>query len=169
VQPSALGHCSPSTSPERGWLALAQTSLPCQLLGHRGGISALCHRGLEQPTHPRGWGCGEAAVAPGTEGLCAAAVLRHPQLSRAGPGCPHAVARCPHHPRGNQHRAAHQQEGEAAAAEEGQGEHGPGSGRAGRGRAGHDMCLPGLQVFRNPYSYGSWDNWKVFLGVDLPR
>ncbi|KFW02665.1 putative palmitoyltransferase ZDHHC16, partial [Fulmarus glacialis] len=25
------------------------------------------------------------------------------------------------------------------------------------------------KVFRNPYSYGSWDNWKVFLGVDMPR
>ncbi|XP_075573954.1 palmitoyltransferase ZDHHC16 isoform X5 [Pelecanus crispus] len=25
------------------------------------------------------------------------------------------------------------------------------------------------KVFRNPYSYGSWDNWKVFLGVDVPR
>lgn len=25
------------------------------------------------------------------------------------------------------------------------------------------------KVFRNPYSYGSWDNWKVFLGVDTPR
>ncbi|XP_071604619.1 palmitoyltransferase ZDHHC16 isoform X7 [Heliangelus exortis] len=25
------------------------------------------------------------------------------------------------------------------------------------------------KVFRNPYSYGGWDNWKVFLGVDLPR
>ncbi|XP_059707753.1 palmitoyltransferase ZDHHC16 isoform X3 [Haemorhous mexicanus] len=25
------------------------------------------------------------------------------------------------------------------------------------------------KVFRNPYSYGGWDNWKVFLGVDVPR
>uniref|UniRef100_A0A8B9GAF1 Palmitoyltransferase n=1 Tax=Amazona collaria TaxID=241587 RepID=A0A8B9GAF1_9PSIT len=25
------------------------------------------------------------------------------------------------------------------------------------------------KLFRNPYSYGSWDNWKVFLGVDVPR
>ncbi|XP_030342720.1 palmitoyltransferase ZDHHC16 isoform X8 [Strigops habroptila] len=25
------------------------------------------------------------------------------------------------------------------------------------------------KLFRNPYSYGSWDNWKVFLGVDMPR
>nr|XP_013798842.1 PREDICTED: probable palmitoyltransferase ZDHHC16 [Apteryx mantelli mantelli] len=25
------------------------------------------------------------------------------------------------------------------------------------------------KVFRNPYSYGSWNNWKVFLGVDVPR
>ncbi|XP_053927166.1 palmitoyltransferase ZDHHC16 isoform X13 [Cuculus canorus] len=25
------------------------------------------------------------------------------------------------------------------------------------------------KVFRNPYNYGSWDNWKVFLGVDVPR
>ncbi|XP_030342716.1 palmitoyltransferase ZDHHC16 isoform X4 [Strigops habroptila] len=45
------------------------------------------------------------------------------QLGGVGLGCSDAVARCPHHPRGNQHRAAHQQEGEAEAAEEGQGEH----------------------------------------------
>ncbi|XP_025906433.1 palmitoyltransferase ZDHHC16 isoform X1 [Nothoprocta perdicaria] len=25
------------------------------------------------------------------------------------------------------------------------------------------------KVFRNPYSYGGWNNWKVFLGVDVPR
>ncbi|CAM4704151.1 unnamed protein product [Lepidochelys kempii] len=25
------------------------------------------------------------------------------------------------------------------------------------------------RVFRNPYSYGAWDNWKVFLGVDTRR
>ncbi|XP_068805997.1 palmitoyltransferase ZDHHC16 isoform X3 [Struthio camelus] len=25
------------------------------------------------------------------------------------------------------------------------------------------------KVFRNPYSFGSWNNWKVFLGVDVPR
>ncbi|KFP83047.1 putative palmitoyltransferase ZDHHC16, partial [Apaloderma vittatum] len=25
------------------------------------------------------------------------------------------------------------------------------------------------KVFRNPYSYGSCDNWKVFLGVETPR
>ncbi|XP_072725678.1 palmitoyltransferase ZDHHC16 isoform X3 [Ciconia boyciana] len=40
------------------------------------------------------------------------------QLGCIGSGCPHAVARCPHHPWGNQHRAAHQQEGEAETAEE---------------------------------------------------
>ncbi|XP_068256127.1 palmitoyltransferase ZDHHC16 isoform X5 [Nyctibius grandis] len=40
------------------------------------------------------------------------------QLGGIGPGCPHAVACRPHHPWGNQHRAAHQQEGEAEAAEE---------------------------------------------------
>lgn len=39
----------------------------------------------------------------------------------------------------------------------------------GWGRARCDVPLPVLQVFRNPYSYGSWDNWKVFLGVDVPR
>ncbi|XP_062435687.1 palmitoyltransferase ZDHHC16 isoform X5 [Rhea pennata] len=43
------------------------------------------------------------------------------QLGCIGPGCPHAVARCPHHPWGNQHREAHQQKGEAEAAEERQG------------------------------------------------
>lgn len=42
-------------------------------------------------------------------------------------------------------------------------------GRADRGRARCNVRLPGLQVFRNPYSYGGWDNWKVFLGVDVPR
>lgn len=36
-------------------------------------------------------------------------------------------------------------------------------------RARLDVHLSGPQVFRNPYSYGSWDNWKVFLGVDVPR
>ncbi|XP_065528125.1 palmitoyltransferase ZDHHC16 isoform X5 [Lathamus discolor] len=43
--------------------------------------------------------------------------------------------------------------------------------RAGGGQATArpDVCLLGLQLFRNPYSYGSWDNWKVFLGVDVPR
>ncbi|XP_039409900.1 palmitoyltransferase ZDHHC16 isoform X1 [Corvus cornix cornix] len=40
---------------------------------------------------------------------------------------------------------------------------------AGWDRARRDAPLPVLQVFRNPYSYGSWDNWKVFLGVDVPR
>uniref|UniRef100_A0A674I6K4 Palmitoyltransferase n=1 Tax=Terrapene triunguis TaxID=2587831 RepID=A0A674I6K4_9SAUR len=25
------------------------------------------------------------------------------------------------------------------------------------------------RVFRNPYSYGAWDNWKVFLGVEMRR
>uniref|UniRef100_A0A8C3HD27 Palmitoyltransferase n=1 Tax=Chrysemys picta bellii TaxID=8478 RepID=A0A8C3HD27_CHRPI len=25
------------------------------------------------------------------------------------------------------------------------------------------------RVFRNPYSYGAWDNWKVFLGVETRR
>ncbi|XP_053927159.1 palmitoyltransferase ZDHHC16 isoform X6 [Cuculus canorus] len=43
------------------------------------------------------------------------------QLSCVGPGCPHTVARCPHNAWGNQHREAHQQEGEAEAAEERQG------------------------------------------------
>lgn len=43
-------------------------------------------------------------------------------------------------------------------------------GREGQlGGAGLDVHLPNVQVFRNPYSYGSWDNWKVFLGVDVPR
>lgn len=40
---------------------------------------------------------------------------------------------------------------------------------AGWGRARCDVPLSVLQVFRNLYSYGSWDNWKVFLGVDVPR
>jgi len=43
----------------------------------------------------------------------------------------------------------------------------PGVGGLARSRL--DVHLPGPQVFRNPYSYGSWDNWKVFLGVDVPR
>ncbi|XP_064924393.1 palmitoyltransferase ZDHHC16 isoform X11 [Columba livia] len=38
---------------------------------------------------------------------------------------------------------------------------GTSTGRRGRG------CR--RKVFRNPYSYGGWDNWKVFLGVDVPR
>ncbi|XP_059586254.1 palmitoyltransferase ZDHHC16 isoform X2 [Alligator mississippiensis] len=25
------------------------------------------------------------------------------------------------------------------------------------------------KAFRNPYSFGAWDNWRVFLGVDVPR
>ncbi|NXP04688.1 ZDH16 Palmitoyltransferase, partial [Thinocorus orbignyianus] len=41
--------------------------------------------------------------------------------------------------------------------------------RAAQPRASHHLHLPDLQVFRNPYSYGGWDNWKVFLGVDVPR
>lgn len=62
------------------------------------------------------------------------------QLCSTGPGCPHAVARCPHHPRGNQHREAHQQEGEAAAAKERQGECSPRGGRASRAELGL-MCV----------------------------
>lgn len=46
--------------------------------------------------------------------------------------------------------------------------HGMGAGW-GTARCPDVMCLSVLQVFRNPYSYGSWDNWKVFLGVDVPR
>ncbi|XP_030426406.1 palmitoyltransferase ZDHHC16 isoform X3 [Gopherus evgoodei] len=40
------------------------------------------------------------------------------QLGSPGAGGPHAVACCPHHPRGDQHRETHQQQGEAEAAEE---------------------------------------------------
>ncbi|XP_074855436.1 palmitoyltransferase ZDHHC16 isoform X2 [Carettochelys insculpta] len=43
------------------------------------------------------------------------------QLRGTGPGRPHPVARCPHHPWRDQHRETHQQEGEAAAAAAGQG------------------------------------------------
>lgn len=62
------------------------------------------------------------------------------QLSSLGPGCPHAVARCPHYPRGNQHREAHQQEGEAAAAKERQGERSPWGGGASRAEP-ELMCI----------------------------
>ncbi|KAM6347949.1 palmitoyltransferase ZDHHC16 isoform 8-T9 [Alca torda] len=109
---------------------------------------SICNRHTTRPHHPRSpstselstraWStsgsCAEsptacperqpqhlAVVAPGKEGLCATHCPFCPQLGCVSPGRPHAVARCPHHPWGNQHRAAHQQEGEAETAEERQG------------------------------------------------
>lgn len=85
-------------------------------------VWVLC-RGVDVLTHLCSCGCREAASAlwhQGGEACVQPAVPCHPQLGGVGLGCPDTVARCSHHPWRNQHRAAHQQEGEAEAAEEGQ-------------------------------------------------
>lgn len=42
-----------------------------------------------------------------------------------------------------------------------------GAGGHGQSPSRSPSLLP--QAFRNPYSFGAWDNWRVFLGVDVPR
>lgn len=144
-------------------------------LGHREGeILSLCQRRLDKPTHLRGCGCGEAASAPAScstrEGrpvfhllslvlpssvalALGALTLWHAALITRGET---SIER--HINRKERQRL--QKKGKVSTA------HSTG---AGWGRARCDAPLPVLQIFRNPYSYGSWDNWKVFLGVDVPR
>uniref|UniRef100_A0A8B9MVJ6 Zinc finger DHHC-type containing 16 n=1 Tax=Accipiter nisus TaxID=211598 RepID=A0A8B9MVJ6_9AVES len=131
------------------WLALAQMSLPCQFLSHRE-ILALCHGRLDELTHLCSCGYRKAASAPHSCGtregrpvcnLLSLAVPSSVALALGALTVWHAALIT----RGETSIERHINKKERQRLQK-------------KGK-----------VFRNPYSYGSWDNWKVFLGVDTPR